>query len=162
LPAFKAVAHILRYGDGAEEADHRRALSLAATTGAGVRRRARWAQDLGACDMAAPYVGRTRKGGEGGTVTRQKVLVLWLQDSALDSAVVAWSLWDGTGQVRRMAGDEDAPPYRNGVQALRDGWRLFQASQLNPHYPGAETQTSYLKYEFWFESLVQVEEARRS
>ena len=90
---------------------------------------------------------------------RQKILVLWLQDSALDSGVVAWSLWDGTGKVHRYAGDEDAAPYRTGLQAMLDGWRLFQASGLHPHYPETETQTAYLKYEFWFEQLVDVSEA---
>ncbi len=55
-----------------------------------------------------------------------------------------------------MAGDQDDPPYRSGLAALRDGWRLFQASPLLPHYPGTETQTAYLKYEFWFEQLVEV------
>ncbi len=88
---------------------------------------------------------------------RQQVLVLYLADSALDSPVIAWSFWDGAGGPRRMAGDEDEPPYRTGLAALRDGWRLFQASQLLPHAPGAETQTSYLKYEFLFEQLVEVE-----
>ena len=87
---------------------------------------------------------------------RQNVLVLYLADSALDSPVIAWSSWDGTGTTRRMAGDEQEPPYPDGLSALRDGWRLFQTSQLVPHYPGAETQTSYLKYEFLFEQLVEV------
>ena len=59
---------------------------------------------------------------------RQKVLALYLANSALDSVVVGWSLWDGTGETRRMAGDEDAPPYPTGLHALRDGWRLIQAS----------------------------------
>ena len=88
---------------------------------------------------------------------RQNVLVLYLGDSALDSSVVAWSYWDGTGSATRMAGDEMEPPYPTGLAALRDGWRLFQTSQLIPHYPGTETQTSYLKYEFLFEQLVEVE-----
>ena len=91
-----------------------------------------------------------------GPVKRQNVLVLYLADSALDSPVIAWSSWDGTGTTRRMAGDEQEPPYPDGLSALRDGWRLFQTSQLVPHYPGAETQTSYLKYEFLFEQLVEV------
>jgi hypothetical protein len=90
---------------------------------------------------------------------RQKLLVLWLADSALDSPVVAWSEWDGTGESSHMAGDCDQPPYPNGLAALRDGWRLFQASPLLPHAPGTETQTSYLKYEFWFEQLASVERA---
>jgi hypothetical protein len=85
---------------------------------------------------------------------RQQVMVLYLTDSALDSPVIGWSHYDGTGAEEHMAGDSDAPPYRTGLEALRDGWRLFQASQLVPHAPGAEFRTDYLKYEFFFEKLV--------
>jgi hypothetical protein len=85
---------------------------------------------------------------------RQQVMVLYLTDSALDSAVIGWSHYDGTGAQEHMAGDADTPPYRTGLEALRDGWRLFQASQLVPHAPGAEFRTDYLKYEFFFEKLV--------
>jgi len=85
---------------------------------------------------------------------RQQVMVLYLQTSALDSEVIAWSQYDGTGKNVFMAGDSDEPPYPSGLHALTDGWRLFQASTLNPHAPGAEFQTSYLKYEFFFEKLV--------
>ncbi len=46
--------------------------------------------------------------------------MLYLADSALDSPVVAWSFWDGAGGPRRMAGDEDEPPYRSGLAALRE------------------------------------------
>ena len=38
----------------------------------------------------------------------------------------------------------------------RQRWRLFQASQLNPHARGEEFDLAYLKYEFWFEQLVEV------
>ncbi|WP_293902748.1 hypothetical protein [Phenylobacterium sp.] len=86
---------------------------------------------------------------------RQKVLVLYLANSALDSPVIAWAVYDGTGATRPMAGDADEPPYRSGVDALKDGWRLFQASQLLPHPRGAEFDVSYLKYEFWFEQIVE-------
>ena len=88
---------------------------------------------------------------------RQKVLVLYLANSALDSPVIGWSLWDGTGATRRMAGDEDAAPYASGLAALEDGWRLFQAAQLLPHARGEEFDLAYLKYEFFFEKW---EEAR--
>ena len=86
---------------------------------------------------------------------RQKILVLYLQTSALDSGVIGWSQYDGTGIDVHMAGDSDEPPYRSGLDALRDGWRLFQASQLQPHAPGDEFRTGYLKYEFFFEKLVE-------
>lgn len=87
---------------------------------------------------------------------RQVVLVLYLSNSALDSPVVGWGRYDGTGGRRHMSGDEEAPPYRTGLDALKDGWRLFQAAQILPHPPGAEFDVSYLKYEFWFEKLHEV------
>ena len=87
---------------------------------------------------------------------RQKVLVLYLANSALDAPVVAWAVYDGTGATRPMAGDNDVAPYRTGADALRDGWRLIQASQLLPHARGEEFDLAYLKYEFFFEQLVEV------
>ena len=56
------------------------------------------------------------------TALRQKVLVLYLKNSALDAPVLAWALYDGTGERLHMAGDDDAPPYPTGLAALRDGW----------------------------------------
>jgi hypothetical protein len=87
---------------------------------------------------------------------RQKVLVLYLANSALDSPVVAWAQYDGTGRTLHMAGDRNEAPYKTGLAALRDGWRLFQASQLVPHARGEEFDLSYLKYEFFFEQIVEV------
>ena len=84
---------------------------------------------------------------------RQKVMILYLSSSALDSHVVAWAEYDGTGRETHMSGDSDKPPYASGVDALRDGWRLLPMSQLVPHYPGEEFTTSYQKYEFMFEKL---------
>ncbi|MEU6030804.1 hypothetical protein ABZ825_27945 [Streptomyces tauricus] len=87
---------------------------------------------------------------------RQQVLVLYLGTSALDSPVVGWSVYDGTGRTSPTTGDGDEPPYASGVAALRDGWRLFQAAQLIPPYPGGEYDVSFLKHEFFFEKLVDV------
>ena len=84
---------------------------------------------------------------------KQQVLVLYLNTSGLDSHVLAWSSYDGTGRTDPTTGDSDDPPYESGVEALRDGWRLFQASQLIPPYPGHEYDTSFLKHEFWFEKI---------
>jgi hypothetical protein len=86
---------------------------------------------------------------------RQKVLVLYLANSALDAPVIAWAHYDGTGETLHMAGDQDQPPYLTGLDALKDGWRLFQASQLMPHARGEEFDVAYLKYEFFFEQLVE-------
>lgn len=88
-----------------------------------------------------------------GTV-RQQVLVLYLATSALDAEVIGWARYDGTGRTSPTTGDGAEPPYATGLAALRDGWRLFQASQLVPPYPGHEYDVSFLKHEFLFERLV--------
>lgn len=88
--------------------------------------------------------------------SRQQVLYLWLATSALDTPVIAWSFYDGAGEGPTPPVDAGAsPPYATGVDALRDGWRLIQASTLEPPAPGAEHQVSYLKHEFVFEKLVE-------
>jgi hypothetical protein len=88
---------------------------------------------------------------------RQQVLVLYLATSALDSPVVGWSNYDGTGRTSPTTGDGDDPPYSTGVAALVDGWRLLQASQLIPPYPGHEYDVSFLKHEFLFERLIPLD-----
>ena len=87
---------------------------------------------------------------------RQQVLVLYLASSALDSAVAGWSRYDGTGGSSPTAGDGDTPPYETGLDALQDGWRLFQAAQLLPPQPGHEYDVSFLKHEFFFEKLIDI------
>jgi hypothetical protein len=89
-------------------------------------------------------------------VLRQQVMVLYLASSALDTRVVAWSFYDGTGQKRHMAGDSVEPPFLTGLDALRDGWRLIQANPLVSHVSGDEFKTDYLKYEFFFEKMVDI------
>jgi hypothetical protein len=89
------------------------------------------------------------------STARQEVLVLYLSNSSLDSAVVAWSRFNGADQSTSEVGDEPDRPYETGLDALRDGWRLFQAAQLVPPDPGAEYATSFQKFEFWFERIVE-------
>ena len=85
---------------------------------------------------------------------RQQVLVLYLANSALDSPVRAWAVYDGSGEHEHMSGDADEPPYTTGLEALKDGWKLIQASPLVNHVSGDEFRTGYLKYEFFFEKMV--------
>jgi len=87
---------------------------------------------------------------------KQQLLVLYLATSGLDANVIGWSSYDGTGKTEPTTGDSDEPPYKTGVEALEDGWRMIQASQLMPPYPGSEYDVSFLKHEFWFEKLVDV------
>jgi hypothetical protein len=88
---------------------------------------------------------------------RQKVLVLYLSNSALDSKVLAWSIYDGTGKEAHTTGNSDVPPYTTGLDALKAGWRVIQFPQMIPPYPGDEYSTSFLKHEFIFEQLEDVD-----
>ncbi len=93
---------------------------------------------------------------------RQQVMVLYLATSALDTPVVGWSMYDGaaTGPTPPVE-DRPTPPYPTGLDALRDGWRLIQMSPLLPPGPDAERQVSYLKHEFVFEKLVELDQIER-
>jgi hypothetical protein len=83
--------------------------------------------------------------------------VLYLANSALDSPVVGWSTYDGTGKEAHTTGDSETPPYEIGLDALRDGWRAIQFPTLIPPYLGAEYTTSFLKHEFIFEKLEETD-----
>jgi hypothetical protein len=89
-------------------------------------------------------------------VQRQQLLLLYAATSSPESAVGAWSMFDGTGREAHMAGDSDRPPYPSVVAAMRDGWRVIQLATLQPAAPGAEHDTAFLKYEFVLEKLVEV------
>jgi hypothetical protein len=88
-------------------------------------------------------------------VLKQKLLVLYATSSSPDSPVGAWSIFDGSGRERHMAGDGDEPPYESVLAAMRDGWRVIQLPQLRPAAPGAEHDTAFLEYEFVLEKLVE-------
>ena len=87
------------------------------------------------------------------TNQRQKVLVLYLSNSALDSQVRSWAVYDGTGAEAHTTGDTNTPPYKTGLDALKAGWRVIQFPVLIPPYPGHEYETSFQKYQFVFEQL---------
>ncbi len=59
-----------------------------------------------------------------------------------------------------MAADSDEPPYKTGLHALQDGWRLIQLSPLIPPYPGEQFTVSYQRYAFVVEKLELVSESR--
>ena len=88
--------------------------------------------------------------------SRQKILILYLASSALDDAVRGWTVYDGTGKEAHTTGDADKPPYKTGLDAMKDGWRVIQFPQLIPPYPGLEFSTSFQKYEFIFEKMEEV------
>ena len=87
---------------------------------------------------------------------RQQLLVLHLHTPDLNSHVVAWALYDGTGAKRHTTGDSEEPPYTSVVAAMQDGWRVIQFPQQFPAYPGMEYHTSYLRFEYVLEKIVEL------
>lgn len=80
---------------------------------------------------------------------RQQVLHLWLKAAALDAEVTAWAFFDGTAGAEWA--EPDQAPYRTGVDALADGWFLFQTpAPIDPAATNGE-----LSCEFVFERRVE-------
>ncbi|MCZ6680173.1 MAG: hypothetical protein O7E52_23325 [Candidatus Poribacteria bacterium] len=89
---------------------------------------------------------------------RQKILVLYLHTPDLNSHVVAWSAYDGTGKETHTTGDSDTPPYNSVLEAMQDGWRVIQFPQQFPAYPGMEYNTAYLRFEYILEKMENVDD----
>jgi hypothetical protein len=89
-------------------------------------------------------------------VVRQQLLFLCLATPNPTSAVVAWSLFDGTGHAQTMAGDSAEPPYDSVLAAMKDGWRVIQVPAAPTAPPGREHETGALPFEFVLEKLVDV------
>jgi hypothetical protein len=53
-----------------------------------------------------------------------------------------------------MAGDSDKPPYDSVLAAMKDGWRVVHFPQLIPAAPGQEHQTSFPRFEYVLEKLL--------
>lgn len=88
---------------------------------------------------------------------RQQILILYLGSPDLASGVGAWAIYDGTGRKKHTTGDSDEPPYNSVLDAMKDGWRVLQVPQQFPAYPGMEYTTSYLKFEYVLERMVDMD-----
>ena len=85
----------------------------------------------------------------------QKILILYLKNSSLDSEVISWGYWDGSEKENPYSGNSNQKPYKTGLDALRDEWRLIQISPVSP--PSEDNETSIFNYEFVFEKLIGVQ-----
>ena len=85
---------------------------------------------------------------------RQRLLILYLQNSALDSSVVGWTRYDGDTVAPPVSGEEDKPPYATGLDALRDGWRIIQFSTLEPRSGELSYLPGWQSFEVIMEKIV--------
>ncbi len=87
---------------------------------------------------------------------RQQILVLWLANGDLASAVCAWAFHDAASADPHGSGDSEKPPYPSALAAMRAGWRLIQFPALQLPPPGAEHATGALKHQCVLERMVAV------
>jgi hypothetical protein len=88
---------------------------------------------------------------------RQQILILHLSHPDLDAETVAWALYDGAkprGALQMQSGDEDEPPYRSVLDAMRDGWFVLQIPALPVFFRGYEHEIGHLPYEYVLERRV--------
>lgn len=91
---------------------------------------------------------------------RQQILILHLSHSDLDASVVAWALYDGAksaDELQMQSGDQQEPPYRSVLDAMRDGWFVIQIPTLPYFVRGQEHEVGHLPYEYVLERRVEVD-----
>ncbi|MDA0710838.1 MAG: hypothetical protein O3B73_11580 [bacterium] len=65
----------------------------------------------------------------------QDVLVFFQTMPALDVKPVAWAYYEASkGPVRDLV-EENEPPYKTAMAAMRDGWQVIQMSELKHRSP---------------------------
>ena len=92
---------------------------------------------------------------------RQQILILHLANPDLESQTVAWALYDGAlpaDKKQMQTGDQQEPPYKSVLHAMRDGWFVMQLPQLPYFIHGLEHETAHLPYEFVLERRVEINE----
>jgi hypothetical protein len=71
---------------------------------------------------------------------------------------VAWATYDGAkseNELQMQSGDEEKPPYRSVLAAMRDGWFVIQIPVLPYYMRGQEHETGHLPYEYVLERKVE-------
>ena len=64
-------------------------------------------------------------------MTVQDILVLFQTTPGLDAAAIGWSRYEASkGTEIKDLVDEEEPPYRNAMEAMRDGWQVIQMGEM--------------------------------
>ena len=78
----------------------------------------------------------------------QDIIVLFQTTPALDADVVAWARYEASKGVNIPdIADESEPPYRNAMEAMRDGWEVIQMSELKRRSPDDAYEDGPLPYQ---------------
>jgi hypothetical protein len=120
--------------------------------------------------LAARHAWRLKSPGEPGKENmkkgdlvsefRQQILILHLSSPDLNAQTIAWALYDGAApedQLQMQSGDQEAPPYRSVLAAMRDGWFVIQMCDLPFYIRGYEHEVGHLPYEYVLERKVRID-----
>ena len=78
--------------------------------------------------------------------------MLYLSATSLEGSVTGWAFYNGLEED--LYYDDDTPPYKTGLDALKDGWRMISYPTLEDiDRRGGEHDLGYLKNEFVFEKM---------
>ena len=78
----------------------------------------------------------------------QDIIVLFQTTPALNADVVAWARYEASKGVNIPdIADESEPPYRNAMEAMRDGWEVIQLSELTRRSPDDAYEDGPLPYQ---------------
>ena len=90
---------------------------------------------------------------------RQQILILHLANPELDAETIAWALYDGAAPsdaLQMQSGDQEKPPYRSVLAAMREGWFVLQVPTLPFYIRGYEHEVGHLPYEYVLERKVEM------
>ncbi len=85
---------------------------------------------------------------------RQKLLMVCTESNTPNSAIIAWSLHDGTGAYDFDASDlydPAEPPYPHILAAMRAGWRVMQVPTMHNGSNHQNYELGVLPYEWILE-----------
>ena len=77
----------------------------------------------------------------------QDILVLFQTTPGLDAAAVGWSRYEASKGAIQDLVEESEPPYRNALEAMRDGWSVIQMSELKHRTPEQALEDGPLPYQ---------------
>ena len=92
----------------------------------------------------------------------QDIIVFFQTTPALDANVAAWARYEASkGSGIRDLVEEEEPPYKNAIEAMRDGWQVIQMSELKHRSSEAGYELGPLPYQtvlskLWLCNFVRV------
>lgn len=91
---------------------------------------------------------------------RQQLMFLCSYSPDLESAIVAWALYDGSlpkENLQMGTGSQSTPPYESVLDAMRDGWKVMQVPAIPKEVRGHENEAGYLPWEYVLQREVEID-----